>query len=226
VPDIRTHTRVLDTITGPVERPVLRWLAERMPKWVTPDVLTATGVVGAAIVFAGYALSWYSSAFLWLASVGLVVNWFGDSLDGTLARVRHIERPKYGFYLDHTVDVVSEGLVILGIGVSPYVQFPIASVAFIGYLAMSVLAYVRMAVDGVFKISYSRIGPTELRIVVIAFNVVLFAFASVSQPSLPGGLSVADALVGAIAAGLGIAFVVSAIMGAILLRDIDQGDHP
>lgn len=222
MPDIREHKRVLDTITGPFEKPLLRWLAERMPRWVTPDVLTGIGVLGAAIVFAGYALSTFSSAYLWLASAGLVVNWFGDSLDGTLARVRHIERPKYGFYVDHTVDVVSEGLVILGIGASPYVQGPIAAAAYIGYLAMSVLTYVRMGVDGVFKISYSRIGPTELRIVLIAFNAALFAFPALGEPSLPGALSPADALVGAIAVGLGIAFVISAIKGAVALHDIDR----
>jgi phosphatidylglycerophosphate synthase len=224
VPDIREHKRVLDTLTGPFEKPLLIWLARRMPAWVNPDLLTAVGVLGAAIVFAGYALSGTSPAFLWLASAGLVVNWFGDSLDGTLARVRHIERPKYGFYVDHTVDVVSEGLVILGIGASPYVLFPVACAAFIGYLAMSVLTYVRMAVDGVFKISYSRLGPTELRLLVVAFNAALFFYAPFGAPSLPGGLSPADVVVGAIALGLGAAFVISGLKGAVALRDIDRRD--
>ena len=220
MPDIREHKRVLDTITGPVEKPALIWLAERMPSWVSPDLLTVIGLLGAVIVFAGYALSYRSPGFLWLASAGLVVNWFGDSLDGTLARVRHIERPKYGFYLDHTIDVVSEGLVIIGIGATPYVHMQSAAAAYMGYLAMSVLAYVRMAVDGVFKISYSRVGPTELRILVIVFNATLF-FLAVPRER---GISAADLIVVVIALGLWIAFFVSAIKGAIELRHIDRTD--
>ena len=112
----KPHQRVNDILLGPFERPALQWLAERMPRWVTPDVLTATGIFGSVMTFAGYWASSSTATFLWLASLGLVVNWFGDSLDGTLARFRHIERPKFGFFIDHTVDAISESLIVFGLG--------------------------------------------------------------------------------------------------------------
>ena len=220
--DVAKHTRVLDTLTGPVERPVLRWLAEHMPPWITPDVLTWIGVFGSILVFAGYALTIVSPAFLWLATVGLVVNWFGDSLDGTLARVRHVERPRYGFYVDHTVDVVSESLIALGLGLSPYVSFDLAMLALVGYLAMSVLVYVRTVVDGVFKISYSLLGPTEVRLVLIAVNVALYVYGNPMIPTPWGEIGLADAVVGLVAAALFVIFVVTAISGMRRLAGADS----
>ena len=220
--DVRTHTRVLDTLTGPVERPVLHWLAERMPAWVTPDILTWVGVLGAVLAFVGYALTTRSTQFLWLATVGLLVNWFGDSLDGTVARVRHIERPRYGFYVDHTVDVLSETLIALGLGLSPYVSFDLACLALVGYLAMSVLVYVRTVVDGVFKISYSLFGPTEVRIILVGVNVALFTVGNPTIQTPLGAVGLADAVVAMVAAGLGIAFVLTAISGMRRLAGADR----
>lgn len=222
--DVSEQTRVLHTLTDPVERPTLRWLAERAPAWATPDLLTVVGVGGAALVFAGYALARFDPAFLVLASAGLAVNWLGDSLDGTLARVRHIERPKYGFYLDHTADVIAEALVFLGLGASPFVHMQVAMAAYIGYLGMSVLVYVRACVDGVFRLSYARIGPTELRIVLLAVNAWVLAFGSpvVWQTPLGPG-TVFDVVLGVVAAGLGVTFVVSMFRG---LREFAGADAP
>jgi phosphatidylglycerophosphate synthase len=220
--DVAKHTRVLDTLTGPLERPALKWLAERMPLWVTPDVLTWIGVSGSVLVFAGYALTTVSPDFLWLATAGLVVNWFGDSLDGTLARVRHIERPRYGFYVDHTVDVVSESLIALGLGLSPYVSFDLAALALIGYLAMSVLVYVRTVVDGVFKISYSLLGPTEVRIVLVAVNVALYVYGNPMIGTPWGEIGLADAVVALVAAALFLIFVGTAISGMRRLAGADS----
>ena len=98
--DIKQHRRVNDILLGPLERPVLKWLAAHMPTWITPDVCTAIGVLGAFGVGISYILSIYNKNFLWLASIGFFLNWFGDSLDGTLARHRHIERPIFGFFVD------------------------------------------------------------------------------------------------------------------------------
>lgn len=92
------HTRVNKILLGPIERPALSWLAQKMPAWVTPDKLTITGFLGTILVAVSYVLTNQNHAFLWLASLGLVINWFGDSLDGTLARYRKIERPQYGFF--------------------------------------------------------------------------------------------------------------------------------
>jgi len=213
-PDIAAHKRVNDILLGPLERPALAWLVARMPPWVTPDVLTGIGVAGSVVIFAGYVLTHLHPAFLWLASLGFVINWFGDSLDGTLARYRHAERPRYGFFVDHTIDAVSEYLVFIGLGLSPYVRLEIACLALIGYLLLSVLSYVRTCVDGVFKISYTKLGPTEIRAIAILSNTLIF---SVGNPAfeLPvGTLTVYDAIVGAIAAALTIAFLVSTLQQA------------
>ena len=171
--DIKKHTRVNQMLLGPLERPALTFLARTSPPWITPDVLTAIGVVGSVMCFAGYWLSGQDVLWLLLVNLGLLVNWYGDSLDGTLARHRKIERPKFGFYIDHTVDAVSEFLTIIGIGMSPFLRLDIAAFALIGYLLMSVHVYVRTAVDGVFKISYGTFGPTELRVIIALVNVAI-----------------------------------------------------
>jgi len=113
------HTRVNHGLLTPLERPALAWLSERMPAWVSPDLLTALGFLGSLVIFAGYVLTSIDVRFMWLASFGLVINWFGDSLDGTLARFRKIERPRYGYFIDHAVDSVAEALVFIGLGFLP-----------------------------------------------------------------------------------------------------------
>ncbi len=173
--DIKKHTRVNKMLLGPLERPALQWMAAHSPAWVTPDVLTALGVVGSLMCFAGYWLSGGSRWWLLLACAGFFVNWVGDSLDGTLARYRKIERPKFGFYIDHTVDAITEFLTIIGIGMSPYLRLDIAAFAMIGYLLMSTHVYIRTAVDGVFKISFGTVGPTEMRVIIVLVNIAIMA---------------------------------------------------
>jgi archaetidylinositol phosphate synthase len=172
--DVTTHQRVNDILLGPLERPALKWLAGHMPVWVTPDIMTVIGVAGAFVIIAGYGLSNVSRGFLWLASLGFVINWFGDSLDGTLARYRQIERPKYGFFVDHILDAFCEVLIFLGLGLTPYVTFDVASICLIAYLLLSILVFVRTYVSGEFKISYSKLGPTELRVIAILLNTFMF----------------------------------------------------
>ena len=172
--DVNNHTRINDIFLGPLERPALRWLAAHQPAWVNPDILTGIGVLGVFMIFGGYVLSNFSREFLWLASLGLVVNWYGDSLDGTLARYRHIERPKYGFYIDHVVDAFNEVLIFLGLGLTPYITFNIACMALIGYMLLSVLVFIRTCVVGEFRISYGKLGPTEMRVIGILINTSMF----------------------------------------------------
>ncbi len=171
---IKNHKRVNDIFFGPIERPALRWLANHLPAWVTPDILTVVGISGSLIIFLGYLLTNIHPAFLWLASFGFIINWFGDSLDGSLARFRHIERPKYGFYIDHVTDVLTEIITILGLGLTPYVKFSVAAMFCIAYITMSVLVYVRMNVMGEFIISYGKLGPTEARVLAILLNTGMF----------------------------------------------------
>jgi phosphatidylglycerophosphate synthase len=218
----KSHERVNDILLGPLERPALQWLAEHMPGWVTPDVLTTIGIFGSVITFAGYWASSSAAAFLWLASLGLVVNWFGDSLDGTLARHRKIERPKFGFFIDHTMDAISETLIVFGLGLSPFVSFEVAAVALIGYLLMSVLVYVRTYVTGEFRISYGRFGPTEVRVIIILFNAVLF-FVGVREVSLWfGEVSIYDIAIGGLGVALIVVFLVSTTLEARQLAKVGE----
>ncbi len=143
-----------------------------MPTRITPDTLTAIGVLGAVITFSGYVLSDLNRAFLFLASAGLVVNWFGDSLDGTLARVRRIERPRYGFLVDHSTDLVSQVLVGLGLGISPVVHFDVACLALIVFLLFVAFSMIKATV-GELQISYGGIGPTEVWCVLVVINTLL-----------------------------------------------------
>jgi archaetidylinositol phosphate synthase len=172
--EIDKHHRILDTFTGPIEKPVLLWLAARMPGWVTSDMLTGVGTLGSIIIFVSYWLTNRNANFLWLACFGFFVNWFGDSLDGTLARYRKIERPRYGFFIDHVVDAYNEVLVFLGLAVSPFVRFELATLALIGYLLLSILVYITTCVMGEFRISYGKLGPTEARLIAVSANILVF----------------------------------------------------
>lgn len=172
----RKHARINDTLTGPLERQALQWLAAHSPTWATPDHYTSLGVLGSVIIFLGYVLSNYHPGYFWLANLGFVINWLGDSLDGTLARYRHIERPIYGFYIDHTTDAISQVLVFSGLGLSPYVDFNVAILALVAYLLLSVLVYVRTCVVAEFRISYNKLGPTEARLLAMLLNTAMFFF--------------------------------------------------
>jgi archaetidylinositol phosphate synthase len=169
-----TRERLNDGLLQGLERPALRWLAVRLPPWVTPDQLTAVGLAGSAIVFIGYVLSSRDAAFVWLADVGLVVNWFGDSLDGTLARFRQIERPRYGYFIDKTTDLLTEVMFALGLGLSSFVRFEVACLALISYLLMAVFTFVKAQVSGTMLMSFGRIGPTEVRVGMVMLNAWMF----------------------------------------------------
>lgn len=172
--EINHHRRVNDILLGPLERPTLKWLAAHMPAWVTPDTCTTVGVLGSIVVAVSYLLSTYDRNFLWLASLGFIINWLGDSLDGTLARYRKIERPVFGFFVDHTIDAFSVSIIVLGLGLTPYVSFNIACLALIAYLLLCVLVFVRTSAVGEFKISYGKLGPTEIRVFAILLNTCMY----------------------------------------------------
>jgi len=216
------HKRVNDIFLGPLERPALQWLAAHMPARVTPDTCTVIGVLGALLTMASYALSNFDPGFLWLASLGFVINWFGDSLDGTLARYRHIERPRYGYFIDHTIDVVCQLLIFLGLGFTPYVSFNIACLALIGYLLLSVLVYVRTYVSGEFKISYGRLGPTEIRAVAVLLNTVMYFLGAREILFRQWSFSIYDMAVAAIALLLLTFFINTAIKEARRLAALGE----
>lgn len=174
MPKVEKHKRENDILLGFLERPALNWLAAHMPAWVTPDVLTWLGISASVLIFISYILTHISPYFLWLASVGFLLNWIGDSLDGTLARYRKIERPRYGFLIDHWVDAISTVLIFIGLGISPYVDLVVASMGVIAYLLLSIMVYLITYVTGIFQITSAKIGPTEIRVLAILSNTMLF----------------------------------------------------
>lgn len=171
----QTAARIHDSITASIERRVLAYIAARLPAYVTPDHMTGLGVVGGLIVAIGYVLSNFGASFLWLANLGLVIHWLGDSLDGTLARCRGSERPGYGFFLDQNVDVVTNVLIAVGLGLSPYVSFGAAMLALTGYHMVSIYAFTRAIVVREFIVSSAGFGPTELRLCIIGLNLAVMA---------------------------------------------------
>ena len=130
--------RIQTSILNAAEKKVLVWLAQRQPSWVTSDLLTWIGTLGAVVIAAGYILSARNINFLWLSSLGFLINWYGDSLDGTLARVRNTQRPIYGYYIDHTVDAICEVIIAIGIGLSGLVSLSLALMVIIGYLLLTI----------------------------------------------------------------------------------------
>lgn len=159
--------RIQTSILNPYEKKALVFLAERMPAWVTSDMLTFVGFLGSLVMFAGFCLANLDIHWMWLSCFGLFLNWFGDSLDGSLARVRNTQRKTYGFFIDHTVDVINEIIMFVGVGVSPMVNLTFAMAALIGYLMLSVYVYIDCHLKGEMRLTYGGLGPTELRIIVV-----------------------------------------------------------
>ena len=208
---VENHKRENDILLGFLERPALQWLAAHSPAWVTPDVLTWTGVAASVLIFISYGLTQFNRNFLWLASFGFLMNWLGDSLDGSLARYRHIERPRYGFLVDHWVDAISVVLIFLGLGISPYVDLLVASLALIGYLLLSIMVYLITYVTGVFQITNAKIGPTEVRVLAVVLNAVMFFAGNRAIMTVPylGGISIYTLVTGLLAVAMGIYFLVN-----------------
>jgi archaetidylinositol phosphate synthase len=149
-------------------------MARRLPIWMTPDMLTGIGLLASVAIAAGYLLTWFSLAWIWLASAGFIIHWFGDSLDGTLARVRDIRRERYGFYVDHQCDAISAVLIFASLGFSPLMALPVALFLLVGYLLMMIMVNLVTITRDVFKISFAGAGPTEARLAMIVANTVVF----------------------------------------------------
>jgi len=166
--------RIQASFLNAVEKKALIWLAHRQPRWMTSDMLTYIGVLGAAVCALGYALSNLSVYWLWLSSLGLVINWYGDSLDGTLARVRQLQRPKYGFFIDHSLDAITVCFMFLGGGLSSIFKMEVAMLMLIGYLVLSIYTYICTIIKDQFLLTYGGgFGPTEMRLVIILLNTVV-----------------------------------------------------
>ena len=165
--------RVNQALTAAIEKRALQWMAARMPHWATSDQLTLLGILAQIGAGIGYALARYNHHALVLVIVGIVLNWFGDSMDGTLARVRCQQRPRYGFYVDHMVDVFGSIAMMTGLALSGFAHWQIAMAMLIAFLLLSSESYLATYTLGRFELSQGIFGPTEIRLLLIAGTVAL-----------------------------------------------------
>lgn len=214
--DSEEFARSLDGITSRHEQVLLQAIAKRLPQSVLPDHLTLVGVVGAFMAAAALSAANVWQEFVWLGLAGLLVNWAGDSLDGTLARIRHIERPRYGFFVDHVSDIASQFAIVVGLGLSPLMRFDVALLALLGYLALSTYTYVKLHVTRSMQLTYFGVGPTEIR-VLIGSGLIVAALVDLPEMGTPfGPIGIFDAV------GL-LLFVFAVLSGvAMFMRDAKQ----
>src|SRR5579862_5985509 len=167
-------TRIQESFTAAAERKTLAWLAVRLPACVNSDHLTLLGFIAMFLAGASYALARTHRLGLIFATFFLALNWFGDSLDGTLARLRNRQRPRYGFYVDHMVDTFGGFFLMGGLAISGIVDWRIALGMFIAFLMLSVQVYLAAYTLGTFRLSFAKFGPTEIRILLSLGNVALW----------------------------------------------------
>src|SRR5882762_4957470 len=161
------------SILAPLERAALRGLARRMPRWVNSDHLSLLGLVAMFMAGVCYAASGQNPLMLHLVNVFIFLNWFGDSLDGTLARYRDRQRPRYGFYVDHIIDTFGALFFIFGLALSGFMSERVAAALLIVFFMLAINSYLAAYALGVFKISHWKMGPTEMRIILMIGNAYL-----------------------------------------------------
>ena len=207
------HVRRHHSVTAAIEKKALIWIAERLPPWMNSDHLSAIGLLAmgaAAASFAAMRLSnWGAAAVLF----SLAANWFGDSLDGTLARVRAHQRPRYGYYVDHIIDVIGTTVLMGGLALSGLMTPWLAAAVLIAYLLVCAEVYLAAHAGGEFRMSFLGVGPTELRVLLAAGAIKAAATPVVDVPLL-GRMLLFDAGGAIAAAGLAAVFVASAIRTA------------
>lgn len=165
--------RVNRALTARVEKRLLEWMAARAPRWVTSDQLTVLGLSAQIAAGVFYALARFNRLALLLVIVCLALNWLGDSLDGTLARVRRQQRPRYGFYVDHMADIFGAVALMCGLGWSGYLHWPVAMAMLIAFLVLSSESYLATYTLARFQLSQGFFGPTEIRLLLVAGNLAL-----------------------------------------------------
>jgi archaetidylinositol phosphate synthase len=200
------HTRDHRSVLAASEKQLLIFIAQRIPRAIHSDHLTSLALAAMALAGGAFAAARWDRRALWVVVVALALNWFGDSLDGTLARVRRAERPRYGFYVDHVLDIVGATLLFAGLACSSFMSPAVALALLVAYLLVAGEVFLATAVRGVFRMSFAGLGPTELRILLAVGAIALFRDPHVALGSLT--VRVFD-LGGVIATvGLGVAFAI------------------
>src|ERR1700680_5073979 len=181
-PKFKNAIRLQNSFTAASERKALLWLAARMPSSINSDHLTVLGFAAMFLAGCSYALARWNPWGLLLATLFLALNWFGDSLDGTLARVRNRQRPRYGFYVDHMIDSFGALFLMGGLAASGYIDWRIAMGLLIAFFLLSIESYLASYTLGIFRLSFAKFGPTEIRILLAIANTALFFLPSARIP--------------------------------------------
>lgn len=218
--------RINDILLARFERWALPRMAAKLPAWITPDGLTAIALAGAVLSGVAYALAGQSLLWLHVASLGFVIHWWGDSLDGTLARVRQIRRERYGFFVDHQCDAVSAVILAVGLGAGPLMKMEIALAILAGVLLLMLLVNMVTIARDVFKISFGGVGPTELRLAAIVMNTAVWAIGPWSVEALGTTWTLVDVAGAAMAAALLLFYVVFAIRETRIIARLDPTPPP
>jgi len=169
------HQRIQESLLAPLESRILRFFARIMPRWVNSDHLTALGLFGMLVAGVFYYMSQWNPVYLYLVNLAIAVNWFGDSLDGTLARHRNRQRPRYGYYVDHILDSFGALALVAGLSLSGLMSERVAAGFLVVYLLLNIHIYLATTATGRFKISFGLVGPTELRIGLMIGNLFLIS---------------------------------------------------
>jgi archaetidylinositol phosphate synthase len=214
----RHATRIQESFTSAPERKALLWLAARMPAAINSDHLTLLGFLAMFLAGCSYALARWSPWGLLAATVCLAINWFGDSLDGTLARVRNKQRPRYGFYVDHMIDSFGALFLMGGLGASGFVDWRIAAGLLVAFLLLSIETYLASYTLGVFRLSFAKFGPTEIRILLAAANLALFFHPNAQVPGCPYRFLDISGLIAIVSMAV-MVIVTAAIHSAALYRE-------
>lgn len=220
-----TSVRIQTSILNGVEKKALTFLADRQPRWMTSNILTGIGTFGAIVILLGYILSQININYLWLSSLGFVINWYGDSLDGTLARVRNKQRPIFGYYIDHTVDIINELLIFLGLGLSGLICFDLSLFILIVYMMLTLNVSINAHLKKEFKLTYAKLGPTEFRVLAIIFNTVCIYCPAISDSVMEISMFGKDIVLGSLdIAGVFVLLVLIIMYIVTVLNDIKDYD--
>ena len=220
-----TSVRIQTSILNGVEKKALIFLADRQPRWMTSNILTGIGTFGAIVISLGYILSQININYLWLSSLGFVINWYGDSLDGTLARVRNKQRPIFGYYIDHTVDIINELLIFLGLGLSGLICFDLSLFILIVYMMLTLNVSLNAHLKKEFKLTYAKLGPTEFRVLAIIFNTVCIYCPAISDSVMEISMFGKDIVLGSLdIAGVFVLLVLIIMYIVTVLNDIKDYD--
>lgn len=220
-----TSVRIQTSILNGVEKKALTFLADRQPRWMTSNILTGIGTFGAIVISLGYILSQININYLWLSSLGFVINWYGDSLDGTLARVRNKQRPIFGYYIDHTVDIINELLIFLGLGLSGLICFDLSLFILIVYMMLTLNVSINAHLKKEFRLTYAKLGPTEFRVLAIIFNTVCIYCPAISDSVMEISMFGKDKVLGSLdIAGVFVLLVLIIMYIVTVLNDIKDYD--